>query len=371
MTSPRSPNFLDWFLRQRKLLHILFWMIVLIYFILGYAQQGKYKLELFRSLAFLPNHIWMVYIFFYFLIPRFLLRNKMFAFFGLGLVIIAINMYFSYLINFKFLASQSIQKSTFWSLGSSLIGCLSILGIAISIKLLRYWYEQKNENLLIHQEKTSTELQMLKSQVHPHFLFNTLNNLYSLTLEKSDLAPIILLKLSDLLRYMLYDCNAMLVLLSKEINMMDNYIELEKIRYGDRLDVSKNYSGDITGKSIPPLLFLPLLENCFKHGTSKQIEQCWLNIHLNADENSLQLKLINSKIRDRNIKPVSGGIGLRNVEKRLQLLYGDNYILKILRGEEDYTVSVSIPLDDQKRTPEFHPEDTKSAKHEYQMPFGG
>ena len=85
----------------------------------------------------------------------------------------------------------------------------------------------------------------------------------------------------------------------------------------------------------------------------------------------MQLKLINSKIRDRNIKPVSGGIGLRNVEKRLQLLYGDNYILKILRGEEDYTVSVSIPLDDQKRTPEFHPEDTKSAKHEYQMPFGG
>ncbi len=366
-----TQNFLDWILKQRILLHVLFWTVVLIYFILGYQQNRQFKLEFYRSLAFLPNHMWLAYSFMYFLIPRFLLKNKILLFFGFALLLIGLNMYFSYLINFKFLASISIQKKTWWTLGGSLLGCLTILGIAVSIKLLRYWAKEKRQNVLIQQEKMTAELQMLKSQVHPHFLFNTLNNIYSLTLEKSNLAPIIILKLSDLLRYMLYECDATTISLSKELEMMNYYVDLEQLRYGDRLDVSKSYSGEIEGKMIPPLLFLPLLENCFKHGTSNQIDQSWISIHLHVENNILSLKLINSKMIDKNFQIVSGGIGLYNVEKRLQLLYGERYSLKILPDEETFTLSLTMPISEHIGESIMELRNVKSGKYEHQMPVGG
>lgn len=365
-----TTGLIDYLLKQRILLHILFWIGVLLYFTVGYGHVGEYKLELFRSAAFLPNHIWLAYTFFYFLIPWFLLKNRMLTFFGLSIVFIVINMYFSYLINFKFLGSECIQKSTSWNLGSSFLGSLTILGIAISIKMLRFWYKQKQENLEIQREKLSMELVTLKAQVHPHFLFNTLNNLYSLALEQSRSVPSVIIKLSDLLRYMLYDCNTDLVPLDNELEIMTNYIELEQIRYGDRLEISKNYSGDISGKFIPPLLILPLIENCFKHGTSKQLDQCWITISVNAEKDSLQLKLINSKISEAFKRTEPGGIGLQNIEKRLKLLYGDAYTLTILSEEETFTVSLSIPLIE-KREVSLSKTDEKAKKYEYKMLAGG
>ena len=366
-----TQNFLDWFLKQRILLHILFWTVVLIYFVLAYQQNGQFKLELYRSMAFLPNHMWLAYSFMYFLIPRFLLKNKISIFFGFALLLIGLNIYFSYLINFKFLGSVAIQKKTWWTMGGALLGCLTILGIAVSIKLLRYWAEEKRQNILVQQEKTNAELLMLKSQVHPHFLFNTLNNIYSLSLEKSNLAPVIILKLSDLLRYMLYECNASMVSLSKELEMMNHYVDLEKLRYGDRLDVSKIYSGEIEGKLIPPLLFLPLLENCFKHGTSKQIDQSWISIYLHVEDDILNLKLINSKVKNENLHIVPGGIGLHNVEKRLQLLYGEKYNLKLSPAEETFTLSLTIPINDQYGATNLEWTNVKPGKYEHQMPVSG
>lgn len=342
MKSLLSSKFLDWFLQQRVLLHIFFWGVVLVYFTLSYAHNGKYGLEFYRSLAFLPNHIWLAYTFFYLLLPFFLFKDKILLFLGLAIVCIGLNMYFSYLINFRFLSFFKME--TFWSIGGSLLGCLTILGIAVSIKLLRYWYKEKKKNLLIQKEKIDTELQMLKSQVHPHFLFNTLNNVYSLTLEKSDDAPAVVLKLADLLRYMLYECNDDLVFLDKELEMMNYYFSLEQMRYGDRLVVSKSYSGITQGILIPPLLFLPLLENCFKYGTSRQIDQCWISIFLNVENDILSLKLINSKANEEIVKPFVSGIGLQNVQKRLQLMYPDNYTLKIIPAEDTYTVSLTIPV---------------------------
>ncbi|MEO6813807.1 MAG: histidine kinase [Ginsengibacter sp.] len=347
MQNDLSNQFIDRLLKQRVLLHVLFWIIVTIYFTFGYGNPGHYKVELFRSLAFLPNHIWLIYIFFYLLIPQFLLKNKLILFF-VGLIIcLAASLYFSYLINFKFLGAKGIEIPTKWSFGLSLIGNLTILGIAVSIKMLRYWYKQKQEILQTKQEQLTVELQMLKSQIHPHFLFNTLNNLYSLTLEQSKLAAPVVLKLSNLLRYMLYECNSNFVLLEKEIEIMNNYIELERIRYGERLDISVNYSGDIKGKLIAPLLFLPLLENCFKYGISEQIDQCWISVDLHVENDELKFKLINSKTNSENGEIAAGGIGLQNVQKRIQLLYGNNYTLKLLPTEDHYTVSLTLNLNSQ------------------------
>ena len=339
-----SNQFIDRLLKQRVLLHILFWIIVTIYFTFGYGIPGHYKVELFRSLAFLPNHIWLAYIFFYLLIPQLLLKNKLILFFVGGIICIAVSLYFSYLINFKLLGAKGIEIPTTWSLGLALIGNLTILGIAVSIKMLRYWYKQKQEILQTKQRQLSAELQMLKAQIHPHFLFNTLNNLYSLTLEQSKLAAPVVLKLSNLLRYMLYECDSDFAPLEKEIEIMNNYIELEKIRYGERLEMSANYSGDIKGKLIPPLLFLPLLENCFKYGISEQIDQCWISLDLYVENDELKFLLINSKNNSEPVESTSGGIGLQNVQKRIQLIYGHNYTLKFLNAEDSYTVSLSLKL---------------------------
>lgn len=371
MVQAASNNFLDRILKQRVLLHVLFWIVVVIYFTLGYGKSGRYGVEIIRSLAFLPNHIWLVYAFLYFLVPVFLLKNRILFFFGLSILFLAANMFFSYLINFKFLASESIQKGTWWSLGSSLLGSLTVVGIAVSIKLLRYWYQQKQEVMVANQEKFSAELQMLKSQVHPHFLFNTLNNLYQLTLEQSKLASVIVLKLSDLLRYMLYECNSHLVPLEKEIAIIDNYMDLEKLRYGDRLEISKNYSGAFNNQLIPPLLFLPLLENCFKHGTSQQIDQCWISININVENDMLKMNLSNSKRKDGSNTSFSGGIGLQNVEKRLQLLYKDKYKLKTSYADESYTVSLSIELGNAMSIVESKDSTFKTEEYAYQMPAGG
>ena len=141
---------------------------------------------------------------------------------------------------------------------------------------------------------------------------------------------------------MLYECNTDKVPLEKEIEIINNYIKLEKMRYGDRLDISVNYTGEIKNKMIAPLLLLPFLENSFKHGTSEQIEQCWISLDLNITGNIMSLKLINSRYLSN--ATTAGGIGLENVKKRLDLLYSGAYSLKIIPDEETFTVSLIIEL---------------------------
>ncbi|WP_332369013.1 histidine kinase [Spirosoma telluris] len=174
-------------------------------------------------------------------------------------------------------------------------GATTIGGFAAAIKLVKIWYLKQQAYEQIDKEKLQAELQLLKSQVHPHFLFNTLNNLYALTLHKSDHSPAVVLKLSELLSYMLYECNASEVPLQKEIAFMRNYIGLEQLRYGDRLDMSVTISGDYPTKLIAPLLLVPFLENAFKHGTSEQLEQAWMHIDLSVQGNQLKFKVINSR----------------------------------------------------------------------------
>ena len=215
---------------------------------------------------------------------------------------------------------------------------LNVCGIAVAIKLIKYWYLENEAKQQAEHTGLTSQLELLKSQVHPHFLFNTLNNLYSLTLERSAEAPGVVLQLSGLLRYMLYECDATYVPLEKELEVINDYIKLEKIRYDERLDVSVTYSGELKNKMIAPLLLLPFLENSFKHGTSEQIEQCWISFDLNVTGNTMSLKLINSRYLSNDL--TTRGIGLENVKKRLDLLYGAAYSLKIIPDEETFTVSL-------------------------------
>jgi two-component system, LytTR family, sensor histidine kinase AlgZ len=232
-----------------------------------------------------------------------------------------------------------------WQPASYLVSTTTA-GVACGIILFKHWVKKQQEWLQAEKEKVTAELQLLKAQVHPHFLFNTLNNIYAFSLENSPKTPGLIVKLSSLLSYMLYDCKAEQVPLEKEIDVMRAYIDLEKERYSNRLDISVNIQGDIKDKYITPLLLLPFLENAFKHGTSEQLEKPWLSMDIAVKQNALRCKIVNSK---NEFVPVSeNGIGIQNVKKRLAFLYPDKHELKLADEGDFFVVSLLLQLTDNK-----------------------
>ncbi|MBD0297486.1 MAG: histidine kinase [Flavisolibacter sp.] len=228
---------------------------------------------------------------------------------------------------------------------AGLRGAITIGGMAAAIKLMKYWYVKEQRNLQLQKENVEAQLQLLKAQVHPHFLFNTLNNIYSFTQNTSPIAARLVSGLSDLLRYILYEGNQFFVPLHKELKMLQDYIMLEKVRYGNQLEVHLDLPAETNNLQIAPLLLLPLVENCFKHGTSTILEHPWISLHLTIEEKEMQLKLVNGKAVDyRPAKPTTG-IGLQNVRKRLELLYPDKYTLKITDEEEIFIVDLKLLLE--------------------------
>ncbi len=196
--------------------------------------------------------------------------------------------------------------------------------------------------MLAQQEKTNAELQLLKAQLHPHFLFNTLNNIYAFALESSPKTPQMILKLSSLLSYILYECSTDEVLLGKEVEVMKHYIDLEKERYGDKIDISVNIEGDIQDRYITPLLILPFLENAFKHGTSEQLERPWMSVDITVKGHTLSCKIVNSK---NEVTPFrKEGVGISNVKKRLELLYAGRHDLKLKDEGEFFVVDLLLEL---------------------------
>jgi hypothetical protein len=345
--------------------HLAFWVVWWLFFTVIYGSRpvgagGPYLLgyrtayvfAALEALLFLPGHMMFSYVITYVLIPWFLLRGKYVWFFVGLLILIPANALFAHqlttwLVNpiRVYLLIPTPHDNFYYGLMSGLRGGLQTGGFAAMITLAKHFYRKDQANQQLVREKLTAELQLLKAQVHPHFLFNTLNNLYSLTLLKSDHAPEVVLKLSGLLRYMLYECNAPQVPLDKEVRMMQDYVELERLRYGDRLDLAVNVRGDLAGKGVAPLLLLPFLENAFKHGASEQLDQAWIALDLTVKDNLLKMKLINS-VSEEAPPPVPDadchGIGLQNVRKRLELLYPGRHELKILREAETFIVTLTI-----------------------------
>lgn len=327
-------------------LHILFWILVVLYFAWGFGLGVDPMKSIYNAIFFLPGHLIMVYSMLYFLVPRFLLNRKYWQFL-LGIVIlVGICGIYTVLAQLSITADADprLQGATF-SVGRNILPFIHIAGIAASIKLLKYWYVQRKQTLEAEQQRTAAELKLLKAQLHPHFLFNTLNNLYSHTLEFSPRSPEIVLKLSALLRFMIYESNSQRISLAKEIDLLQNYISLEELRYGDRLDLSVSITGDIEKYQIAPLLLLPFLENAFKHGTSKQIEQCWISFDLTLDGSLVKFKLINSIDPETEEETSSGGLGLENVRKRLEILYREKYTLETQKLEEVYMLNLELEVE--------------------------
>lgn len=297
------------------------------------------------SLGFLPGHMIFIYGLIYFLIPRFIFKRELGgAIAGFILVLFAALLYGKiadvYILQYS--GRTGLLDHVFSSIPRTMLAIFATAGPAVSIKLVRTWYQEKEAQSRLEKEKLSAELETLKAQMQPHFLFNTLNNIYALSIEQSTQTPMALLKLSGLLRYVLYECNGAEAPLSREIQCIRDYIELEQLRYGQTLDVGFRCKGELDGKRIAPLLLLPLIENSFKHGTSEQIDQCWIMFDLEVEGAVLKLKLTNS--RNVHEGDGGGGIGLQQVRRRLALTYPGQHALKIIPDEDTFTVSLILTL---------------------------
>ncbi len=197
----------------------------------------------------------------------------------------------------------------------------------------------------LEKEKLEAELNFLKSQIHPHFLFNTLNNLYALTLKKSDKAPDMVIQLSHLLEYTLYSGKETEVELAEEIKQLEGYIDLEKLRFGKRLNISSDIPEDTGGLMIAPLILLPFVENSFKHGASNDLESPFISLKIKTDNQELDFAVTNSyRSESGKFEPYGERIGLNNVRRRLELLYPKRHVLQINQKEDIFEVNLKMVL---------------------------
>lgn len=338
----------------RILKHLLFWLLFVFY---NVATWGAYNEDIFQPIfsefAYLPAKVLMTYLTLYYLIPQFLLPKRYESFILNFLIALIFFGLWNRIVTYYILYPRYFPEyvgSGFWKIKIffEMTIIVNIATLGATIKLLQYWYKNERSRKQLAQEKTAAELQLLKSQIHPHFLFNTLNNLYALSLENSPHTADTVLKLSSILNYMLYECNRPLVALEKEIKHINDYISLEKLRYGDKLELSYEISGNLAGNEIAPLLLLPFVENSFKHGASQHELDPWIQIHLWLDQDLLHLQIENSieeglEISHSENLSYKQGIGLKNVQRRLELLYKDRYELNI-RQEDSFFVSLKIKL---------------------------
>lgn len=336
--------------RYRLRRHIVFWLAHVVFFagIFSSAGAGGFWKQSFLAALLIPVRIiFYCYPLMYWALPQCLLRGKYARFAVIILLWAVAGWFMNYLFRAYFLIPvqealhfNKIQRDP-WNPGSY-IASIATAGAGCTIILFKHWVKKQQEWLRSEKEKVMAELQLLKAQVHPHFLFNTLNNIYSFSLTQSPKTPELLLKLSSLLRYMLYDCKAEQVLLSKELDVMKDYADLERERYGNKIEVSWSTTGDIQGKYIAPLLLLPFLENAFKHGTSEQLDKPWLNFNLSVKQNLMKFKVVNSK--NDFVSENKQGIGIENVKKRLAYLYPDKHELKIDNEGGYFIISLLLDL---------------------------
>ncbi len=356
-------------LRYRISRHLIFWLIwiiaqVTIYTLpYVYTNQNTVRMILERllsSLAFLIPHLFLVYALMYFVIPKYVAKGRyiLATTWTVALLLFSVILYIGVnvtlinqitasfrgaaaarTISISHISLLTIGVLSFWGL----YGSVTIAAFALTIKLLKLWYTKEQKNIQLQKENLVSKTQLLQSQIHPHFLFNTLNNIYSSALATAPRASQMIMRLSSLLRYILYECNRPSVMLTQEIDMIKEYIALETMRYNEKLEVSIEEPKNTAEYLIAPLLLLPFVENCFKHGTSNVIEKPWINLNMQLKGDNLFLKLANGKAPHSSYH--QEGIGIKNVETRLALLYPGRHDLRVINEDEIFAISLNIQLD--------------------------
>ncbi len=330
-------------------LTLLLWVIYLIIPYLVVPERYAYSLAP-SELAIKASYLLLALLNNYVLIPRFLHNSRYAVFTLLVLLVIAAGAFFEesvleYLFFPDTRGAQLTLSGLQWS--ASKIGFVLIL---FSTFKLIWDYQRKQQQMNeLENEKIASELKFLKSQINPHVLFNNLNNIYSYALEKSEKVPEMLLKLSEIMRYMLNEENNQFVRLEKEIRYLEDFIELQKLRLEGRGDVSLTVTGNPGNYCIAPLLLVAFVENSFKHSMQTEVENIIIDIKLDISDGILNFVSRNTYSEDggpslANKNGRETGIGLQNVKKRLQLIYRDKHDLQISKEDNFFVVQLSLDL---------------------------
>lgn len=351
--------FTDRILQNRIVSHILFWVsFLLVFTILASLNSGTFKYHIINYLAMIPAQMAAAYVLNYYQIPHLLLKKKYVLFFASLLFYIyvfsAFGRFSIVYIAEPFIREDFTQESILEILSDTAYlfavyfpGVYTYAFIMLIAKAIKDRFEEKNRIETLLKEKATSELKFLKAQIQPHFLFNTLNNLYALTLAKSDVAPQVVLKLSELLDFILYQSDQPSIPIKKEIELIEGFIELESLRYGALLDLSFDHQIDDQSTPLSPLLLLPLIENAFKHGFGEKTTKTMININLLVENRKLHFEISNSKhnvVNNKDFQNQPSGIGTTNLKRRLALNYPDKYELQSLDKEAIYSVKLYIDL---------------------------
>ncbi|WP_271783146.1 sensor histidine kinase [Aquimarina algiphila] len=328
--------------------HIGFWIIyTAIFTVVEASYKGKYTEALAFELMNMPMRLIVVYFNYFVLLPRFLLQGKTAKYFTYTLLTLIVAGFIQRLANYKILSMfySDLYDFGVWLpykfLQTSMI-IASPLILIIGISVIWKVAELQKRAKTLENEKLQSELKYLKSQINPHFLFNTLNNIYGLSLENSKKTPELILKLSDFLSFSLYESTQKFILLEKEINLLNDFIDLEKSRFDDRVAVEVSIPENINQISIPPLILVPFVENAFKHSLKNETRIAHIFVKLEVVDGQLIYEVKNSK-PDQTIEDSSPrGIGLENIKKRLNILYDDQYKLQIEDEDESYSIVLKI-----------------------------
>lgn len=330
--------------------HVIYWSFHITIWAAFWVVIGaplSYGRQLLNMFMWVPAFILFSYPLVYMAIPLLLLKGKLLQFclaiLGWGVVGLFIDSEYRSLVLIPLQEAMGLDNILPRGQLAFCYLCLTTSAASpMIIKFFKLWAIKQKALMQAQQEKIMAELQLLKAQVHPHFLFNTLNNIYSFSLDNSPKTPELILKLSSLLSYMLYDCKTDEVRLEKEIGIMRNYVDLERERYGSKIEISWNVEGDIKDQFIAPLLILPFLENAFKHGTAEQIERSWLSVDISMKQDVLRCKIANSK--NDYVAYRNNGIGIANVKKRLEFIYPHSHELKLNDEGNFFVVSMLVKL---------------------------
>lgn len=336
--------------------HLLFWLgsISLLSLIFSFYQDGIHIDLVFKALVTNIGFAIAVYINLYMLVPRFLKKkNYIFYFFWL-IVLLSLS---SLLIQFLFIVPlHGLFKGTnqFLAFNSTLhsaffFATLIYVLTTSFLKFIKEWLAMQDLNLKLaksERQKLEAELKSLKGQLNPHFLFNSLNNIYSLALSKSDKVPELILKLSDLMRHIIYESKENYISLDKEIEFVDNFIALQKIRISDQSQITYTITGDVPSGKIAPLLFEPFIDNAFKHGLPGTTDSDFISINIDfCDGDYICFKLNNNFESAENWNKKNSGIGIDNVKQRLKFLYSnEEYDLTIKKEKQIFSVFLKLKI---------------------------
>lgn len=330
--------------RERTLKVVIFVLLLFTGFRFGVDFDTQFSLlnldfVIIKMMIFLVNYLWLY--------PK-LLRNKKYLAWTISVVILV---FFAVALRYTLeevlyptwlgIRNYSENTSISYYAEDGFFWLSPWVIISTAVGLTEDWAKMKKDKQALEQQNTQAELALLKSQLNPHFLFNTLNSIYSLAYQKSDKAPDAILKLSEVMRYMLYDSEDKMVLLEKELQYLHSFVDLQKARFKENIYVDLLVEGTVTTQLITPVLLIAFVENAFKHGVLSDPSDPVL-IHVIVEGNNLQLNVQN-RINHQQ-KDQTGGIGLPNIYRRLELLYPGQHNLNIKENDTHYICELSLQL---------------------------